>query len=58
MAVVAEHLLLGRTCDYCCWRMRADRVQNGRLVLVAERCLKRIRSVPVARTCGEWKEGA
>jgi len=54
IALLAEQLLLDRTCDNCRWRGRTDRVEGGRLVLVAEKCLRDQRAIPEARTCGEW----
>ena len=52
IALVAEQLLLDRTCDNCRWRARTERAERRRLVLVAERCLRR--AVPEVGTCGEW----
>jgi hypothetical protein len=52
---VAEHLLLGRTCDNCRYRAQTDRAERGRLVLVAEICLRSGRAVPGVRTCEMWK---
>ena len=53
-ALAAEQLLLGRTCDTCRWRRRTDRAEGGRLVLVAEICMRLSRTLPEARTCGGW----
>ena len=54
IASLAEQLLLDRTCDSCRWRTRTDRVQGGRFVFVAEKCLQRRQAVPEVKTCMEW----
>lgn len=56
MASAAVNLLLDRTCDTCRWRRRTDRVEKGKLVAVAEVCVRRGGVVPTERTCGEWAE--
>ena len=53
-AVVAEQLLLGHTCDTCRWRRGTDRAEGGRLVLVAEICLRKRRAIPEWGICEEW----
>lgn len=50
-AIVAEQLLLNRTCDCCAFYRRADRAQGGRLVLVAEVCPVRHQALPQCRAC-------
>ena len=51
---LAENLLLGLTCDKCIWHRQTDRVENGKLVIVAEMCAKSGRVVPEEGTCAEW----
>jgi hypothetical protein len=54
----AENLLLNRTCDTCAFLRRTSRVENRRLVLVAEMCVGMAgRALPAHRTCGGWRSG-
>ena len=55
-AQVAENLLLGRTCDTCAFVRRTSRVQDRRMVLVAEWCGGTAgRRLPESRTCEGWR---
>jgi len=51
---LAENLLLGLTCDKCIWHRQLDKAENGKLVMVAEKCAKSDRGVPEEGTCVEW----
>ena len=54
LAGVAENLLLGLTCDKCIWHRQLDRAENGKLVMVAEKCAKSDSVLPEEGTCVEW----